>query len=92
MKNKRLIFYSLIDFFPRKEIIKTEYEALSLKEKRIYKMYVYSLPFMEDDIKDEIWEYLNNWLEDYKKLCHKYNKARKKYERRKREEKIWDIL
>ena len=88
---KRIIFYSLLDFFPRKDIIKSEYEMMTEEEKIQYKMYVYSLPFMEDDVKDEIWEYLNNWLEDYDKLCNKYIKAKIRYDKRRMEETIWDM-
>lgn len=84
-----MVFYSIIDFFPRRELIKKRYDLLTLEEKNQYKMYIYSLPFMEDDIKDEIWEYLNDWLEDYEKLCKKYYKAKKRYD--KRREQQWDI-
>ena len=91
MENKKLIFYNLIDFFPKKEIIKIEYDLLTLEEKKIYKMYIYSLPFMEDDVKDGIWEYLNGWLEDYDRLCRKYTKVKRKYEKRKREAMLWGI-
>lgn len=88
---KRIMFYSLIDFFPKKEIIKAEYVSMTKEQKQQYKMYVYSLPFMEEDIKDRIWEYLNDWLEDYDKLCIKYNKAKKRYDKRRMEETLWDI-
>ena len=87
--DKKMVFYSIIDFFPRRELIKKRYDLLTLEEKNQYKMYIYSLPFMEDDIKDEIWEYLNDWLEDYEKLCKKYYKAKKRYD--KRREQQWDI-
>lgn len=85
------MFYSLLDFFPKKEIIKAEYNSMTKEQKQQYKMYVYSLPFMEEDIKDRIWEYLNDWLEDYDKLCKKYKKVKIRYEKRKKEETLWNI-
>lgn len=88
---KRIMFYSLLDFFPKKEIIKAEYNVMTKEQKKQYKMYVYSLPFMEDDVKDEIWEYLNNWLEDYNKLCSKYEKTKRRYDKRRKEINQWDI-
>ena len=88
---KNMIFYNLLDFFQRKETIKEEYDLLTIDEREIYKMFVYSLPFMEEDIKDEIWEYLNDWLEDYEKLCYKHDRAKRRYEKRKKEEQIWDM-
>lgn len=59
MKNKRANFYSIIDFFKNRERIKKEYKNMSIDEKEIYKLYVYSICFENDFTKDCIWEYLN---------------------------------
>lgn len=64
MDNKRAIFYSIIDFFPRRDLIRNEYEKMDAKEKRIYKMYVYSICFENEYVKDCIWEYLNTNKDD----------------------------
>ena len=59
--DKELQFYSFIDFYKKKEIIKEKYQLLEdKKEIRIYKMYVYSTCFETENTKDLIWEYLNS--------------------------------
>lgn len=84
MNNKNLIFYSLINFYPRKDIIKQEFMKLRLEEKRIYKMYVYSLCFENEHTKDLIWEYLNGWEESQFELAKEYrNRTEPKKRRRK---------
>lgn len=85
------MFYGILDFFPKKELIKAEYNSMSKEKKEQYKMYVYSLPFIDDDVKDGMWEYLNGWMEDYNKLCDKYNRAKLKYDKRRLEEGLWRI-
>ena len=37
-------FYGLLDFYPKKEEIKKNYDLLTVDEIIQYKMYVYSLP------------------------------------------------
>lgn len=89
--NKNLLFYSLLDFYPKKEQIKSAYDLLSVDEIIIYKMYVYSLPWTDDDIKDLIWEYLNDWsptvlselAKKYRKKKIKNDKRQEKYDREK---------
>ena len=78
MWSKELTFYSLVDFFPKKELIKVNYENLSSENKRIYKMYVYSLCFEKETIKDLIWEYLNGWEESQFDLAKEYRKRTQK--------------
>lgn len=81
--NKDLIFYSLLDFYPKKEQIKSSYGLLSVEEITIYKMYVYSLPWTDDDVKDLIWEYLNDWsIEVLSELGKKYRKKKLKNDKR----------
>ena len=57
---KNMMFYSFNDFFFKKNEIKEEYNLLSLREKRIYKLYVYSMSFENEFAKDLIWEFLNS--------------------------------
>lgn len=72
MGNKKLKFYSLLDFYPRRKTILLEFIKLTTKQKRIYKKYVYSLCFETEEIKDLIWEYLNGWEESYNDLKYQY--------------------
>lgn len=58
-----LKFYSLLDFYPRKEVIKKAFDKLTIEEKRLYKKEVYSLCWENEYVKDLIWEYLNEWYE-----------------------------
>lgn len=84
--NKELTFYSLLDFYPRKEQLKNAYDLLSTEEIIIYKMYVYSLPWMDDDVKDLIWEYFNDWsVECLSELAKKYRKKKQKVDKRQKE-------
>lgn len=84
MNNEKIKFYSLLDFYPRKESIRGEFELLTLDEKIIYKMYVYSLPWTDDDIKDLIWEYLNGWEEGLFELSKKYREKKQRNLKRQR--------
>ena len=55
---------------------------LSLEERIIYKMYVYSLPWTDDDVKDLMWEYLNGWEEGIFDLGKKYREKKEKNDKR----------
>lgn len=80
---KGFVFYGLVDFFENKENIKTTYEEMEISDKEIYKMYVYALPWMDDNIKDLIWEYINGYEESIFDLSKEYRKAKTKLEKRK---------
>ena len=85
--DKRLVFYSILDFFPRRYEIKEIYNSLSFCDKKSYKMYVYSICFEKEYVKDLIWEFLNDWEESYMKLIDEYMiKKRKQKELNKKEE------
>ena len=77
-------FYGLLDFFPNKDKIKDVFDSLNKEEQRVYKMYVYSLPFMEEGTKDLIWEYLNGWGECIFDLSKQYRILKTKVEKRKK--------
>lgn len=76
--DRRLVFYSILDFFPRRDEIKEIYNSLSFCDKKTYKMYVYSICFEKEYVKDLIWEYLNDWEESYFKLIDEYMIKRRK--------------
>lgn len=75
---ERLIFYSLLDFYTKKDEIKKIYKSLSLDDIKAYKKYVYSTCFEREYVKDLIWEYLNDWEESYDKLAREYTLKRRK--------------
>lgn len=77
MKEK-LVFYSILDFFPRRYEIKKIYDTLSLNDKKLYKNFVYSMCFTKEDVKDLIWEYLNDYEYSYEKLIQEYFIRRRK--------------
>lgn len=85
--NKSLVFYSLLDFYPKKEQIKVCFDLMTLDERINYKMYVYSIPFEEEYIKDLIWEYLNDWKESIFDLARHYRIKKQKNDRR---QKLYD--
>ena len=76
--DRKLVFYGILDFFPRRDEIKATYDTLSLRKKKEYKMYVYSICFEREYVKDLIWEFLNEWEESYMKLIDEYMIKRRK--------------
>ena len=52
-------FIDFKDFYDRCEIRKDYFNDLSLQEKYMYKMYVYSNELIKRDRLNKIWEYLN---------------------------------
>lgn len=76
------VFYGLIDFFENKEAVLDIYQKMSIEEIEIYKLWIYSLPWMDDDTKDNIWEYLNGSMESILILRGKYDRMRKRNEKR----------
>lgn len=84
MIKKELTFNNFLDFYNSKENIKEIYDTLTLEEKQIYKMYVYSLCFEDDYNKDLIWEYLNDWEENKFDLGKVYREKKTKLEKRKK--------
>jgi hypothetical protein len=59
MVSPSMIFYNFFDFYENAECIKAEYARLSVEQKRVYKMYVYSNRLIKEFLADKIWEYLN---------------------------------
>lgn len=57
-----MMFNNFDDFYENAKYIKSRFDLMSLYEKRIYKMYVYSNPIIKIYILDKIWEYLNEPL------------------------------
>jgi hypothetical protein len=59
MVSPSMIFYNFFDFYENAKRIKDGYARLSVDQKKIYKMYVYSNRLLKDFLADKIWEYLN---------------------------------
>ena len=81
--DKDLQFYSFIDFFKKKDKIKEKYKTLSIRDVQIYKMYVYSLCFETEHIKDIMWEWLNDNEEQINSMIFIEYRARQRRNRRK---------
>lgn len=84
MIKKELLFNSFLDFCENKFRIKSEYDKLTIDEIILYKMYVFKTAFETEDVKDTMWEYLNN---DEGALFELMRKYRIKKTRRKKDEK-----
>lgn len=78
MINKDLRFYSLLEFYPKRFRIRAVYDMQRYEDKITYKMYVYSLCFEKEYVKDLIWEFLNSWTESEEKLDEEYNRRKLK--------------
>lgn len=55
---ERMKFIDFNDFYQKKDLIKSEFNKLSLHEKQIYKLYVYSNRLINEFKLNKIWEYL----------------------------------
>lgn len=80
------VFYGLIDFYENKETILEIYKKMTIEEIEIYKLWVYALPWLDDDTKDNMWEYLNGSIESCLILKGKYERMKKKNEKRRQYE------
>lgn len=83
MIKKELLFNSFLDFCENKFRIKSEYDKLTIDEIILYKMYVFKTAFESEDVKDTMWEYLNN---DEGALFELMRKYRIKKTKRKKDE------
>lgn len=62
--DKRLLFYGFENFFKRRLIIKALLPTKSVEERIIYRYYLYSQPFINDTLKNYMWDYLNNYMDE----------------------------
>lgn len=56
-----LLFSTLKEFEAKKEDIKEKFDKLDYKEKVIYRMYVYSRPFVPEKMKELIWNIITGY-------------------------------
>lgn len=78
---KGLLFYNVIQFYDNRESIREIYSELDIDEVEYFKLYVYALPYMEENIKDLIWEWLNGNDDIIFELGKYYGKAKRKREK-----------
>lgn len=57
--DEKMKFVDFKEFYKKKDLIKSEFNKLSLREKQIYKLYVYSNRLINEFKLNKIWEYLN---------------------------------
>lgn len=55
-----LLFIGFDEFYERRDEIKDLFWTKNIKEQYIYKLYVYSRPFINDTYKDYIWDYIHD--------------------------------
>lgn len=58
------IFYGFDEFFEKREQIRHEVDCMNLNQIFVYKLYVYSSPFITDYIRNSMWDYLMRDEED----------------------------
>lgn len=56
--DKKLLIYGFDSFFNRREEIKEIFMTKTPKEQALYRMYLYSRPFISDCFKNAMWDYL----------------------------------
>lgn len=59
MVKENMCFDDFYDFYNRRKIIKYLYSTLSLKDKTLYKYYIYSRRTIKEKVCDMMWIYLN---------------------------------
>lgn len=59
MFDDRLRFFGYREFYNKREFVSKLFNYSSIKEKQIYKYYIYSRRYLKERTCDIIWEYLN---------------------------------
>lgn len=63
-----LLYYGLDDFVKHKDTIKECFLSKDINEQYLYKLYVYSRPFIKETWKDYIWDFLQSDIQDFEFL------------------------
>lgn len=77
--DNRLLYYGLDDFARKRLSIKMILKFKSVKEQYLFKLYVYSRPFINDTWKDYIWDYLQGDMEE-KEFVYLYDIYKQKHQ------------
>lgn len=76
--DERLLYYGLDDFVCNRKLIRKVFKEKSIKEQYIYKLYVYSRPFIKETWKDYIWDFLQGDIEE-PIFIHEYTIYKKRH-------------
>lgn len=73
------IFYGLDEFFKNKDLIREEVDCMNLNQLLLYRMYIYSTPFVTDYIRNSMWDFLMRDEDDmvFVKIYYDYKKNKK---------------
>lgn len=52
------IFHGFEEFFTKRNVIRNEVDLMDLNTLVVYKMYIYSTPFVTDYIRNGMWDFL----------------------------------
>lgn len=63
--DNRLLFYGLDDFYIRRIQIKAIFMCKNIKDQYLYKLYLYSRPFISETWKDNMWDYLQSDIQEF---------------------------
>lgn len=61
--DNRMLFYGLNEFVVNRKVIKRIFYTKTDKERYLFKLFIYSQPFIHDNWKNNIWDYLQNDME-----------------------------
>lgn len=73
------IFYGFDEFFDKRDAIRTEVDCMDINQIKIYRLYIYSTPFVTDYIRNNMWDFLMRDIEDYQfmQVYIDYKKSKK---------------
>ena len=73
------IFYGFDEFFSRREIIRKEVDCMDTSQIFVYKLYIYSTPFVTDYIRNGMWDFLMRDEDDLTlvKIYSDYKRSKK---------------
>ena len=74
-----LLFYGLDDFMAKRHKIRDVLFTKTLKEQYIYKLYLYSRPFISETWKDYMWDFLQNDIPEIL-LISEYGQYKRKHQ------------
>lgn len=77
--DKRLLFYGLDDFYAKRVQIKAIFNCKNMKDQYLYKLFIYSRPFISETWKDYMWDYLQNDINECD-FTHNYFILKRKHQ------------
>jgi len=82
-KDEILTFSTIEEFYQNRYIIFATYKKRGKNDNGfllVYRMYVYSKPFMTNNEKNSIWDWLNGYIDDFE-LARTYEISRRRNKR-----------